>query len=329
MGFSKSTFCLMIALTLLMAGCANQPLLQEATVTPPAASLTITGQVSFDSSIKTQVTSGDVTKGAAVSLIDAVSGYTYGTTEADSAGNFTLSFYDTTTSSGGGYPISPSTGVPYILEAVKGVTTNSDQNHAGSDMIRMRSLLFWNNGWLSLTNSAPGKAVSINQATTALAIAVGYKQQTGSSIELSSLVGSLEGSIFYENGTGLSKANDYQAVLIHVKNALIEDQDPVANILFDRVNGQYSRITPIPTISSIHPLEPQRGQMLTVYGSNFERLDAMSVFWFGDIPAATWSISPDRMSLTLPVPRNAVPSPLKLKHAGGLVYVLAPVLNVK
>jgi IPT/TIG domain. len=322
MGFSKSTFGWIISLTLLMAGCAYQPLLQEATTIPPTASLKITGQVSFDSSLKTQVTSGDVTKGAAVSLIDAVSGYTYGTSEADSAGNFTLSFYDTTASSGGGYPISPSPGVSYILEAVKGSTASSDQNHAGSDMMRIRTLLFWNQGWQSLTNSTRDNEVVVNSATTALCVVAGLKQQTGSPITFSNLIGRLYGNYFLEHGSGISNTNDYKKVLDLVNVALKRNQDPVSGIYHDNSNNSYKLTETIPHFISFSPKSAQPGDTITIYGANFDQIGNTNTFWFGQTPVSSWSISARNTIITLHLPKTVPPSPLLMKNDNGITHTI-------
>ncbi len=268
---------------------------------------------------KTQADIGEVANAATVSLINAESGDTVSSSVTGPDGSFVLTF--------GGF--TPVAGKAYLLEAVKGLGLGGKPNRPGAPAVRIRTLVYWNGGWQSLTNSLPGVGIMVGQATTAIATIVGLRAAAGQSPDLNSLIGKLSGSSFDESGTGLSKVADYDPVLKLVGNALRLDQDPVAAIGFDATSGIYRLATTVPMLVGFEPAAPAPGQTLTIKGMRFDPNAGRNIFWFGGIPAATWSVAADRGTITVPVPDGASSAPFTLEQAGGLVLTMHPFLKLR
>ena len=286
-----------------------------------ASLLPIAGRVTFEPErVRTaQVVMADLAKGATVSLIDLASGNTVASSISDASGQFVLTFENFT----------PTPGVGYILEAVKGLSLGSAPNHPGLPAVRVRTVLVWNGGWQSFTNVTPGAGISISPATTALAIAADLRRAGGTSIEASNLVGKISGSTFTETGTGLTAAADFNPVLGLVTSALSQDQDPVATLARDATSGQYRLTTAVPKITGLSPSPAIPGSNLVISGQGFDANPSRTQLWFGSIPAATWSLSTDGSTLTVPVPSNAISAPLNLRQPGNTEQVIDPFLFVK
>lgn len=281
--------------------------------------LTLTGTVSFDLPRATQAALAEVASAATVSLIDAVTGNTVGSSVTDGAGAFVLAFRDFT----------PTNGSAYVLEAVKGLAVGGSPNRVGAGAVRVRTLLYWNGGWQSFTNSSQGSGITVSVATTALAAIVSHKQQAGVSLTLSSLINKLNGSTFDETGTGLSNAADFQPVLGLVSNAISLDQDPLAAIAYDKVTNTYALGTGLAKVTGFTPALPSAGGTLTVKGSNFDRLNGRNAFMFGNVPAATWSVSADKTTATVTLATNAYSSPFTLLQPNGVTQILDPFLEIR
>lgn len=286
------------------------------------SALPLTGSVTFDAAGRlTQAEMSELGNAATVSLIDATSGNTLGSSVTDASGNFVLTF-DT---------LIPSNGSTYVLEAVKGLSVGGNPNRAGASAVRVRTLLMWENGWKSLTNSTPGSGIVVSAATTALSTIVSLKKTAGTTITLSALMGKIDSSnsSFNDGGTGLSAANDFTPVLGLVQSAIQLDQDPVGGVALDSDKGLYSLVTGLPLISSISPSVPNPGDVLTIKGANFDRLDGRNALWFGTVPAATWSVNATKTTLTVPVPATAYSAPFLLQQPGGVTQVLHSFLKIR
>lgn len=299
---------------LVLIGC------QAAPSTSPRP-LVLHGTVSFETGRHAQATMGEVTQSATVTLIDASTGNTLGSSVTDASGAFTLTFTG----------FSPSSGASYYLEALKGLSVGGAANRAGASAARLRTLLFWNSGWQSLTNSALNSGIMLGNATTALSTLVSLKQQAGITVTLSTLIGKVnEGAdTFDETGTGLSNANDFQKVLPLVGSAIAFNQDPLRDVAYNRVSGTYGLATGLPWVSSIDPAIPTPGGTVTVHGGNFDAMPGRSQFYFGRVPAATWSFAVDRSSVTVSVPATAFSAPFFLLQPGGLVQMLDSFLELR
>lgn len=266
-------------------------------------------------------TFSEVTIGATVSLIDPATGNTVASSLTDGTGAFVLTFNGFT----------PTSGAAYVLEAVKGLSSGGSPNRAGSAAARLRTFLFWNNGWQSFTNSTVNSGIVVGNATTALSAIVSLKEQAGASLTLANLIGKVNegGDSFTETGTGLSNANDFLAALPLVSNAIALDQDPLAAIAYNRNTGAYSLETGVPWIGDYSPALPIPGGTLTVRGTNLDKLNGRNQFWFGATPASTWSVSPDRTTATVTIPANAYSAPFTLQQPSGVVQTIAPFLKLR
>ncbi|HEY9897764.1 MAG TPA: hypothetical protein V6D00_01160 [Pantanalinema sp.] len=310
---------LAIALAIGASGCLA-PVGSRAGQTVSTEVPAIRGRTSFVAPVRAlQSSLAEATGGAAVSLIDAATGLTVASALTDASGAFTLDFKG----------IAPVNGSRYLLEAVKGLSVGGLPDRPGAAAVRIRTLLFWNDGWQSLTNATPNSGISIGAATTALSVVVGLKQQAGIGLDPSLLVNKVSGSTFNPSGTGLSDAADFQPVLQLVSNALELDQDPLSAIAFDGATGTYRLAVGTPWISSLSPESPAPGQVLTLRGSNLDRLNGRSTFWFGNYAAATWSVSPDRATATMSVPAQAYCGPFSLQQPSGVAQVIRPMLLIK
>ncbi len=261
----------------------------------------------------------EVANAATVSLIEAQGGNTVASSVTDERGGFVLTFQNFT----------PVSGAPYTLEAVKGLAVGGKPNRPGAAAVRVRSLLFWNGGWQSLTNSVPGVGISVSPATTAIATIASLKQSARQSVDLTELVGKVSGGDFDATGTDLSRTADFDPVVRLVDNALTLDQDPVAAIAYDSVRGTYRLATGVPLAVGIEPAIPTPGQSLTIRGLNFDPTPGRNVFWFGSIPVTAYSVSPDRSALTSTVPPGAFSAPFRLQQPGGTSQVVHPFLPLK
>lgn len=280
----------------------------------------VVGQVSFDAPQRVQATFPEVTTEAIVSLIDAGTGNTLGSSITNSSGGFVLTFNGFT----------PSNGTAYILEAVKGLSVGGSPNRAGAPAVRLRSYLYWNAGWQSFTNTTLNTGIMLGNATTALSAVVSLKQQAGVSLTLANLIGKVNetGDAFTEAGTGLSNANDFLAVLALVGNAITLDQDPLGAIGYNRTNGTYALSTGAPWVGSYSPTIPTPGGTVTLRGANLDQLAGRNVFWFGPIAASTWSVGPDRKTATVTIPAGAYSAPFRLQQPNGLFQTIAPFLKL-
>lgn len=292
----------------------------EATLEATDTDATVRGHVYFAALVQkprnAQATLTEVANAATVSLIDAVNGNTVGSSVTDASGSFVLTFK----------AFNPVSGAPYTLEAVKGLAVGGSPNRAGAAALRVRTLLFWNSGWQSLTNTVVGQGIVVSSATTAIATIVSLKQQAGVTLTLSTLIGTVSGSTFAEGGTGLSNANDFVPVLGLISNAILLDQDPVGSVAFDKIKGNYTLASGVPAVNSISPPIPIPGGTLTIKGTNFESLAGRMTLWFGSIPAATWSTDASRSALTVTVPANATSAPFTMQQVGGVLTLLSSFL---
>lgn len=314
----------MIVYALLTMGCSvpNSSTLTHSETSVPTP---IVGRVAFESDRTAQATFDDIANGASVNLIEESTGNTVAGSTTDASGSFILNF--STKNFLSGYVVPRD--VLYILEARRGMALEGENHRAGADTARVRTIVRWDGvKWLSLTN-AEKQDVVVSPATTALSLVASQKKAAGYFVDFNSLLGRIWGNYFDDADTGLSYYGDFAPALKMVETAISQDLDPFRDIAFDSRLGTFSLIKNEPLYLSIYPSMPAPGEVLTIRGSGFHMDDRADTFWFGNVPAATWSLSSDRTVLTLPVPRSSYSAPLVLKQAGGAVQTICGFLPIK
>jgi len=301
-------------LLLAMAGCTSACHAVGGARVPaiaPQTLPTLAGQVRFDRSRTVQAALTDVANAASVALIDGVAGNTVSSTVSDASGSFQLTFSNFT----------PTLGYPYVLEAVKGLPVGGAPNRVGAAAARLRTLVFWNGSWQSLSSGS----IVVGYGTTAVSVIANLKALTAAS--MSALINSVNpGDTFTQPGSWLSNATDYQPVLTFVNNAIQLDQDPIASIAYSSALATYSLSTGVPVVNSFAPSIPTPGGTLTLRGAYLDRLIGRNTFVIGGWPASTWSVSLDRTSATVTVPGSAYSGPFNLVQPGGVAQLVSPFL---
>ncbi|MBM3268667.1 MAG: hypothetical protein FJZ01_13560 [Candidatus Sericytochromatia bacterium] len=294
----------------------------EGAAAVPAGAPSLTGMVDFGppaGRFRGQALITEVANAATVSLIDAVAGNTVASSVTEASGAFVLTFGSFT----------PQANTTYMIEAVKGLAMGGAPNRPGAAVVRVRTLLLWDGGWKSLTNTTPGVGINVSLATTAIATIVSLKQSAGQSVALASLIGKVSGATFADAGTGLGATTDFAPVLTLVSNALTLDQDPVGSVAFDASKGQYRLTTGAPIVLAHSPAIPVPGGTLTLKGANFDAVVGRGTYFFGAVPAATWSVSADRTTATVAIPASAYSAPVTLMQPGGVRQTLVGFLKLK
>ena len=229
---------------------------------PTALNLPVRGQVSFASRV-VQATSNDVIAIATVNMVDPGNNNTVGTSTTDSSGNFALS-------PNAGF--NPRAGVYYLLDAVKGLGTNSP----GKPTVRLRTLITWdtgNGGWLSISNATStvsGGVLSIRSLTTAVSLISAFD---GAKVSAARTIGTVIDSGGWKLADSALGAA-YPDAVVNALDGLINrylanDLDPV---------GSITALTP--AISGLDTPSGGEGDLLTVSGSGFSPIPADNALIF-------------------------------------------------
>jgi len=254
----------------------------------------------------------EVATAATVSLIETADNTTVSTTVTDGDGAFVLTFPAT---------FAPGQGTVYVLEAVKGLSSNLPGNNAA----RVRTLIRWTGGgWASIT-AGP---IVVNSATTALAIGAALRDGHPSAFDFGSLIGAITSTQpdVYVPVANLSTA-DFQALLPLVRNAVTDNQDPVAAITL--ADGGTWGPSPwalggFPAVTGISPSSGQVGTDVTVTGTGFATVIANETFFFNGMPATIATTS--ATSLIAKVPAGATTGAVTLQL--GSAMAMGPTFTV-
>lgn len=259
----------------------------------------------------------DIAPGATVSLIDTVSQNTVASTITTPDGAFVLRF---------GAAFKPDPARSYYLEAVKGVRGgNLDYNQAGAEAVRLRNLLFFRNGWVSLTNAAPGD-INIGIGTTALSAMLGLKVLAGEPVDASTLIGCLDVTLpgpsqGYTQGPGnpFSQAQ-YEAVFNQVTGALAYDQDPIRYISYNPLTDSYLKVGTVFTLTGLSTTTGAINDPVTLIGSNFDGSTyANNHVQFNGVAAVVTRVYDGGTKLDVTVPVGATSGPVSLEIGGTVV----------
>lgn len=278
----RTALSLLVAATLL--SCAS-PLSPDAP--------TIHGVVYFqDPGYRTQATLEEIASSATVSLIDTSRNVTVASTLTDEQGAFSLSLPRWR----------PVDGLPYYLEAIKGLGNNL----AGRDAVRLRTLVRSqpDTGWMSITG---GGATVISKSTTAISAVASLKG--GTRVDPTLLIGSLSvgasGSTSIPpdtfNGTANFDASEFAAVWRFVDSAVVQGVDPLANISWDSTTNTFTLATPFgPYIRALTPNSGAPGTEIVLEGARFMADTASNSVYFGALPATVLGATETTLRVRIP-----------------------------
>ncbi len=234
-----------------------------------------------------QATMTDIAVASTVSLIDTTSNTTVATTLTDASGSFLLAFPPS---------FEPAADRIYLLEAIKGLGNNAPTR----DAARVRTVVRFASGWLSIANSATGSPVPIGAPTTALAAGAQLRNQAAAdTVSLVSLIGSYDvDSTTYTPVAGLSQG-DFGTILNIVNGALAQDADPVALVglqgsTWVLLNG--GRLT----VTGISPNNGPAGTSVTISGFDIPPSSAALEVTFGGVSGTITAASSISITVTAP-----------------------------
>ncbi|HEY9899932.1 MAG TPA: IPT/TIG domain-containing protein [Pantanalinema sp.] len=291
-------------LALLLVACQASP------VRAPETSEPLSGRVSFPER-RVQAEIGQVADAATVSLIQAALNVTVVTSLTTASGSFQLTFPRS---------FKPDPAATYYLEAVKGLASNMPGHQAA----RVRTLVKYNKGWMSLTNTVPNQGIVVDEATTALAIGAALRNENPAPLDFSSLIGRVTpgASASYAPAAAVS-GQDFDALLILVKQALAADLDPVAGVGLVLPDAWVQVNQPL-TLASVSPASGSVGTLVTVIGSGFLPTPASNSVTFNGVSAFVNSVSATTLVAT--VPAGATSGRVGLKIGG--LSIDGPVFTV-
>lgn len=306
----ETKLALVAFLTLsILAGCPQLPFLQPPAPQTPSTTKSVTrvvpmleGRVDFGTRT-TQATMGEVALSATVSLINAQTNVTVASTVSDATGRFKL------------------TGIrnidlnaPYFLEAVKGLSAGGTANRAGAPLARVRTLVYLpdSGSWTSLTAGG----ITLNRTTTALSILTNLHQAAGLPANPSVMVGAVSvGSAdttlspttpdtFQPSTSGIGN-DEYHQVFALVDQALNADEDPVFAIAMDLGPPRaFARSDHAFSAESVTPANGSSGDTVSLFGNGFDPTPANNLVRFNGTLAKVLSVSADRTTLSVQVPRR-------------------------
>ncbi|MEB3299116.1 MAG: IPT/TIG domain-containing protein [Candidatus Sericytochromatia bacterium] len=251
---------------------------------------------------------GSLASQATISLIDISSSQPVGSGLSDSSGGFTVTFQ------GGN---APPLNQLYYLEASKATSPNP-----GSPILRLRTIVQWDGtGWKSISSSAVGGPLVINQLTTALTILVGQGRITGADAIGKVTVTSSSVALNSASVGGVLAA-EIQSIAAAVKAYLLAGMEPIGN--FPSSSGV--------TITGITPTSGGPGTLVTINGTGFASYPGGTVVRFGGASAPPQTpISVKDNQVTVLVPTVAASGKLRVESLGKFAetdFQVPPGVNV-
>lgn len=275
------------------------------------------GQVDFGDGRLTQSTDADVAIAATVSLIDVSTtsaspttprNQTVATSVTNSSGQFVLSFRG----------FSPSATESYILEAVKGLQSNK----VGVSAARVRTLMRFQGGWISLTNLVPNTSLRVSRTTTALSIMQGLRTDVAPSTLMGTLQLDLADNTLSPATTdtftppaGCPITNqDFHTVTDYVRQALVADNDPIGTVIRNNSGTYEIRVNKAPIVTGVSPTSAGVGARVTIAGSQFDPVAANNTVRFNGVAATVVSATDTQLVVTVP---NATSGNLSIANPYG------------
>ncbi|MEB3300197.1 MAG: IPT/TIG domain-containing protein [Candidatus Sericytochromatia bacterium] len=293
-----------LLVTAALVGCTLNPVRQaqgsqgprgaeasQASSTAFVGAATVRGSVAPSRGYHVQLTNllDEFARGATVSLIDADSGETVGTSLADASGSFVISF---------GSAFSPVPGPdgqfskPYIMEAIKGVQAANDRpNQAGGDLIRLRTVVwfdFANKGWTSLTSATPGP-ITISLSTTTVAFVINQRKLDGEALDPNLFMGCLDPQLAGQAPSDYREVlalpiGIYQSLYTQIVNSVVNDQDPIQALVLGSNGVVANTQTSFEVFGAVSPASGVIGTRITLTGNNLDP-DAVEVTFAGGVVA--------------------------------------------
>ncbi len=233
----------------------------------------LSGQVDFPGRYSLQANASYASNGATLTLVALADNSIVTTGQTDLSGKLYLPLAG----------FNPPANSLYLLEATHGL----DNNAAGSQMARFRTLLKWKG---SAWDSISGATIGINSQTTAVAII--------SSIDPNVQPGGTMGKV---TGTAVNTSPPFtgysptqiSALATSIVGYLTNDLDPVAS-------------TPaiVPAITTLQPPNPGAGGAMIVMGEGFSPVPSGNTVLFGTATASLFMASPTALGVY--VPANAL-----------------------
>lgn len=184
-----------------------------------AAPPTLSGRVLFPRRVQATI-KDDVAVAATVSLINTGSNRTEATGLTDDQGVFSLTLPRA---------YKPNPAATYYLEAVKGLSSNKP----GYAAARVRTIVKFQGGWVSLTN----EALNINTLTTAVSVGAALRKGTATPVDFDALIGKVAGGV-YTPVTNLP-LSDVDTLSTMISATLADDRDPVGAITLDTGSNSF------------------------------------------------------------------------------------------
>ncbi|HEY9855865.1 MAG TPA: IPT/TIG domain-containing protein [Stenomitos sp.] len=268
------------------------------------APLTLSGRVTFPRRVQATI-KDDVAVAATVSLINTGSNRTEVTGLTDDQGVFSLTMPRT---------YRPDPAATYYLEAVKGLSSNQP----GYAAARVRTIVKFQGGWVSLTN----QALNINTLTTAVSVGAALRKGTATPVDFDALLGKV--ADVYTPVTNLS-LSDVDTLSAMITGALADDQDPVGAITLNTGSNTFElALSQAPAVSTSSVAVAGVGDTLTLTGSGFNPTPGNNVVKVNGVPMTV--VSATATSLTVQVPSGATSGPITVQV--GSLIILGPVLSV-
>ncbi|MBO9539145.1 hypothetical protein J7643_00980 [bacterium] len=267
---------------------------------------------------RAQATFDEVADAATVSLMESAgtSSVTIATTLTKPGGTFKLTFT----------AFRPQGDRTYLLEAVKGLGGNA----VNRDAVRIRTLIRWREGWVSLTNATVGGRVNLGLGSTAVAILYNLRPEGVSPADLMGSVQPdlpealpLPASLDTFTPVGGYTKQDFHTVSDLVDRAVLGDSDPITALQFDTDKGAFIvKTAEDPFIDNLSSTVAGYGAPLIITGYRFDPDIGKNTVYFGGATGSVAVIDPKAPNspnaLYVSVPEGAPSGDVMVRNSFGL-----------
>lgn len=267
---------------------------------------------------RTQASFDDVADAATVSLMESSgsTAVTIATTVTKPGGSFKLTFAT----------FKPQANRTYLLEAVKGLYGNA----VNQDAVRIRTMVQWRDGWVSLTNNLVGGTLNLGLGSTAVSILYNLHPD-GVSPDL--LMGTVQPNVpeplplppsldTFVPTAGYSQ-QDFHTVSDLVNRAVLGDSDPITALQYDASKSEFVvKTAEDPFIDNLSSTVAGYGAPLVISGYRFDLDLAKNTVYFGGSTGSVAVIDPSKPNtanlLYVTVPEGAPSGEVMVRNAFGL-----------